>query len=162
MHDTELCSYPKGCDRAAVSLDLCMTHAQAFYDPPPAYKRYAGGTHTLGESDGFGRKWCSGCRAYVRPSKNGRRCAPKQASVQRVSLTGWGPEEYDLALVRQGNRCYPCARPPGERGLVADHCHTTLAKRALLCGDCNLSLGRMKDNPELLRKAAAYIEKDWT
>jgi hypothetical protein len=31
--------------------------------------------------------------------------------------------------------------------------------RALLCHHCNVSLGRFKDDPALLRAAADYLEK---
>lgn len=44
------------------------------------------------------------------------------------------------------------------RRLAVDHCHTTGKVRALLCTNCNKSLGGFKDNPELLRKAAEYLE----
>lgn len=39
-----------------------------------------------------------------------------------------------------------------------DHNHSTGKVRALLCNPCNMSLGKMKESPELLRKAASYLE----
>ena len=51
-------------------------------------------------------------------------------------------------------------RSTGElRALQQDHCHATGVLRGLLCLDCNRLLGAAKDNPELLRAAADYIEK---
>lgn len=45
------------------------------------------------------------------------------------------------------------------RTLHVDHIHGTDYIRDLLCGGCNPGLGAFKDSPELLRKAAAYIER---
>jgi hypothetical protein len=51
-------------------------------------------------------------------------------------------------------------RATGEiRALQQDHCHSTDVLRGLLCLDCNRLLGAARDNPGLLRSAAAYIEK---
>lgn len=44
-----------------------------------------------------------------------------------------------------------------KRCLVIDHCHTTGAVRALLCNGCNSAIGMMKENPETLIAAAAYL-----
>lgn len=58
-------------------------------------------------------------------------------------------------LQEQENACAVC----GDLGqLVVDHCHTTGKIRGLLCHPCNLSLGKMKDSPELIRKLAEYCE----
>jgi hypothetical protein len=49
--------------------------------------------------------------------------------------------------------------------LSADHCHKIQEQtgetvvRGLLCGQCNAGLGRFKDSPEILRKAAQYLEQ---
>jgi hypothetical protein len=62
----------------------------------------------------------------------------------------------------QNGVCAICGSPPtGTRshGLLAiDHCHDTLKIRGLLCNNCNNGLGRFKDNPDSLRKAADYLE----
>jgi hypothetical protein len=43
--------------------------------------------------------------------------------------------------------------------LVIDHDHTTGEVRGLLCPTCNAGLGHFKDSPELLLKAALYLQK---
>lgn len=40
-----------------------------------------------------------------------------------------------------------------------DHDHNTGHIRGILCQACNVTLGKMNDSPELLRAAAAYLEK---
>lgn len=46
-----------------------------------------------------------------------------------------------------------------ELPLVVDHDHKTGKIRGLLCNLCNQGLGSFKDNPEVLRKAALYLER---
>ncbi len=67
--------------------------------------------------------------------------------------------EYETQLVDQQGLCALCDQPcsTGYR-LAVDHDHATGIVRGLLCGNCNNGLGRFKDNPEVLRLAAAYLE----
>lgn len=81
--------------------------------------------------------------------------------------------EYKLTLDgylsmanKQGNVCFICKKPErivdgGSRkpkDLAVDHCHETNKIRGLLCSNCNTGLGLFCDDPDLIRKAAAYIE----
>jgi len=81
-------------------------------------------------------------------------------SYRRRLLTyGWTPEKVEESKVLQDNKCAICNEvfldTPN-----ADHEHVVPPiPRGLLCNHCNASLGLLKDNPELLRKAANYIEQ---
>jgi len=68
--------------------------------------------------------------------------------------------EYDLMLKAQGGHCDLCPRTACDDGrrLHVDHDHATGKVRALLCHNCNRALGLMKDDPDLLRRAANYLE----
>jgi len=55
--------------------------------------------------------------------------------------------------------CHVCSREVGQARLSMDHCHATGKFRGWLCNSCNLSIGKMQDSPELLRKAASYLER---
>lgn len=73
--------------------------------------------------------------------------------------------EYDELLAAQDSRCAICGLPEtngrhANMKLAVDHCHTTNTIRGLLCSDCNNGLGRFKDDPELLLRAAAYLKGD--
>lgn len=69
--------------------------------------------------------------------------------------------QYESMLVEQGGCCALCgARTPGKvkKHFCIDHDHATDRVRGLLCDACNRALGLFKDNSEILRRAAAYIE----
>jgi hypothetical protein len=56
--------------------------------------------------------------------------------------------------------CDICHRPPDPtKGLHFDHCHQHGHFRGWLCRSCNLALGNVQDDPNLLRKLAEYLEK---
>jgi hypothetical protein len=67
-------------------------------------------------------------------------------------------EQYESMLKNQNGVCAICEKPPGKRRLAVDHDHKTGAVRALLCSNCNHVLGNGLDNPDILRKAAEYLE----
>jgi hypothetical protein len=43
--------------------------------------------------------------------------------------------------------------------LSVDHCHTTLKIRGVLCDDCNMMLGRAKDDVSILLSAIRYLSE---
>lgn len=61
-------------------------------------------------------------------------------------------------LEAQDGGCAICGRPPKNQRLSVDHDHKTGLVRGLLCWTCNHRvLGNVRDNVELLMKAAAYL-----
>lgn len=67
----------------------------------------------------------------------------------------------------QAGLCFLCGKAesvprrkgePRMRDLAIDHDHATGKVRRLLCHHCNTGLGKFFDNPEILRKAADYVE----
>lgn len=67
-------------------------------------------------------------------------------------------EDVDRMLAEQGGACAICVRPFDDTPRI-DHDHDTGAVRGLLCHNCNAALGLMRDEPDNLRRAAAYLEK---
>ena len=62
-------------------------------------------------------------------------------------------------LQGQGERCAICRAPePGKYDWSPDHDHDSGMVRGILCNSCNMALGKMKDSPTLLRRAADYLE----
>lgn len=72
---------------------------------------------------------------------------------------------YDKILADQNGACKLCHRvETGTRNgkvkaLAVDHDHETGHVRGLLCEHCNTGLGKLRDDPETLRRAADYIER---
>ena len=78
---------------------------------------------------------------------------------------GLSPATYDALLAAQGGGCAICGRTPeGDRLLVVDHDHQHCRYgcldciRGLLCNNHNRALGAFSDDPQLLRRAADYLE----
>ena len=76
-------------------------------------------------------------------------------------LFGITLEEYNERLIAQNNTCALCGGGPDAKGkmFAIDHDHKTGKIRGLLCRGCNVGMGNLKDDPELLEKAARYIRK---
>lgn len=72
-------------------------------------------------------------------------------------------DAYQHMKEKQDSECAICytKEEDSPKGLVVDHCHETGKVRRLLCGQCNTGLGMFKDNPQLLRTAAEYLEDQW-
>lgn len=95
-----------------------------------------------------------------------RAANPERAhAIQRKSdlkrRYGIEPDDYDALLAAQGERCASCGTddPGGSRGrryFCVDHNHDTGEVRALLCDDCNVALGRLKDDPNRIAGLLAY------
>jgi hypothetical protein len=64
-------------------------------------------------------------------------------------------EAWEVLLIAQSGRCLICANPMTSPHV--DHCHKTGEVRGLLCQTCNIGIGMFKDDPALLRAAAAYV-----
>ena len=69
-------------------------------------------------------------------------------------------EAYENLLNKQNYKCAICNNKLDlAKNTHVDHCHNTSKIRGILCHYCNLAIGNLKHNPELLRKAALYCEE---
>jgi hypothetical protein len=105
---------------------------------------------------------CHECdKAYQRRYKheNLARYSAKRTAYARRKICGITPVEYAEMLVRQNGVCAICKGVDKDgRSLAIDHCHQTGKKRGLLCGRCNLTLGRVEDDVEILQGMIQYLE----
>lgn len=105
------------------------------------------------------RKYRGGHRSFCRPCD-----AEVNKDWKLRNQYGIGLSEYRRILEHQGGCCALCRKPETMviKGKVADlavdHCHDTGVVRGLLCQNCNQGIGKLQDSPDLLRRAASYIE----
>ena len=67
-------------------------------------------------------------------------------------------DDFNLMFRRQNGRCLICQEELGPSPHV-DHCHKTGKVRGLLCGGCNIGLGKFKDSSANMRRAADYLDR---
>jgi hypothetical protein len=103
------------------------------------------------------------CSSACMQKAKARRLTPRQRrELDLWSNYGITHDQYDAMLVAQDGGCAICGNG-GEQSrfgvLHVDHDHETGRVRGLLCDSCNLSIGKFRDNPAMLRRAADYIER---
>lgn len=81
------------------------------------------------------------------------------------NLYGILKKEYEDMSEKQGHKCAICKLPEKSmrngkiKRLAVDHDHVTGKIRGLLCGDCNIALGKLKDSIQSLENAIEYLRK---
>lgn len=86
--------------------------------------------------------------------------AKNKKDGKRLSKFKITPEEYELMLFKQNKSCKICKSEFGQhKRIYIDHCHSQGHVRGLLCINCNLALGHIKDNVTTLKKMITYLSK---
>lgn len=124
--------------------------------------------------DEHGNKLCRKCDQWLDVGQFPRE--PRSADglhsyctwCMNLAKFGLTRNTYEALLAAQGGACAICDRPQWGNGnkYAVDHDHACCpgvkscgkCVRGLLCNSCNSALGMMDDQPERLRKAAAYLE----
>ncbi|MFF9174763.1 endonuclease VII domain-containing protein [Streptomyces sp. NPDC003236] len=63
--------------------------------------------------------------------------------------------ERDAMVAAQRGLCVICLDAPAAH---VDHCHKTGRVRGVLCFNCNSALGKLREDPDVGRRAVAYLE----
>jgi hypothetical protein len=71
-------------------------------------------------------------------------------------------EEYDVIFQKQGAKCgnRACITVMETKNRHLDHCHVTNKIRGILCNRCNLALGLLRDNLEIINGLALYLNEN--
>ena len=116
----------------------------------------------------FKEKECKTCKKVFTPTNPCNvYCSDSCKGKNSYYVRNYGITDAILAQMKkeQDNKCYLCntegfliGKNNHTEKLAVDHNHKTGKVRKLLCHNCNRGLGLLMDSPELLRKAAEYIE----
>jgi len=94
-----------------------------------------------------------------------RNCTNEQAVLSKYRRFGLTRKIYQEMFQNQDGKCAICKSEIASydingkiKRLYVDHSHSTGKVRGLLCNNCNTAIGHLRDSPELLRKAAQYLE----
>lgn len=97
-------------------------------------------------------------------AENAPKCTPKTKHYYK-SKYGINYKQFYQLLIEQNNLCAICCKPENRvvRGKLAvlcvDHNHKTKEVRGLLCSKCNFSIGKFKEDPDLLQRVINYLLK---
>jgi hypothetical protein len=123
------------------------------------------------------KKQCSACKKWLElnsfyKTNTGTSVAAckecklkKSADAHLMKCFGITREEYLNMSEAQNHLCAICNQPEKTinnrankiQQLSIDHCHITGRIRKLLCSRCNLTLGNISDNIEILENAIKYL-----
>ena len=108
------------------------------------------------------RSTATGYHAYCKACHNSR----GRESLQRLHggsrhyhlrrKYGMGAVEVQALIDAQGGICPVCLKRPATQ---VDHDHKTGRVRGVLCLYCNAAMGAFHDDPDLIAKAIAYLER---
>ena len=94
------------------------------------------------KANGFD-SWCRECRSGYR------------SEIRRGKYRQFGCDDATVKNILSAGECVICGMASSK--LVVDHCHKTGSVRGALCSECNLGLGKFKDDPQLLEFARIYL-----
>ena len=71
---------------------------------------------------------------------------------------GLNKENINFFIKKQNNKCAICKEQFKNSNIHIDHCHKNKTVRGLLCPACNVGLGQIHDNIDLLLNCINYLE----
>jgi hypothetical protein len=148
----------EGCDNLARARGWCSTRWKRWRqtgttdDPGPAEQFTCGRCKKVFPRARYdpAEGYCPKCSRLARNARNRFRAYRIYAS------------DAEAAAARQGDFCAICgvSQDQVKRQFSADHDHQSGRFRGLLCGECNLGLGKFHDDPHILEIAAAYLRNE--
>ena len=137
---------------------ICRRAWKQKYHSKPVDMATAIGSHNRDKTH------CKAGHAFAEHSRprasGGRICKTCSSHERRSRLYGLSQQQFEQLIQQQGGQCALCRKPfAAAQQTHVDHDHTTLIVRGVLCSRCNTALGLLRDDPDLMRKAAGYVEQ---
>lgn len=111
----------------------------------------------------YNREWQKNNADHIRARRAAHRAKNKEkiAGYRLKANYGITVVEYLAMLETQRGLCAVCKSPPNDRWkkLHVDHDHKTGAVRELLCNRCNVAVGMVGEDIEVLSALIRYLEK---
>jgi hypothetical protein len=95
-------------------------------------------------------------KAAAAVSRNKPESKLKKQAYQFKRKYGITLEEHQVLQTAQNNKCNIC-NVEFDKKICVDHDHITKKVRGLLCTNCNLALGLIKDNPLICDGMKEYL-----
>lgn len=89
---------------------------------------------------------------------------PHVKKAQRLKAFGLTLDDFNKLLEKQDYKCAICGFSDMSNKNyfpLVDHCHTTNKVRGLLCMNCNMGIGKLKDDVNILKSAIEYLERNY-
>lgn len=104
------------------------------------------------------QNYCKECAslAVQRSKRNSKRKTAHENKLKRLTLYGLTPEDYELMVFEQNNKCPICREEMAQPQI--DYDPATGELRALLCSDCRSGLTLFKNDPDLIYRLSAYLD----
>lgn len=106
------------------------------------------------------KSWCKSCmmeyereRRMRNPEKQSER--NRKTALKRYNLDIDG---YNAILNKQHGACAICGNKNNGKSFHVDHNHQSNLIRGLLCSNCNMALGLLKDNSNIVLRMFDYLE----
>ncbi len=107
------------------------------------------------ERKDYDKAYCLAHKEKIRDKKKAYRL-----THNRLARYGLTQASFDHLLMAQGGVCAICGRSDWNgSGPRVDHDHNTGKVRAILCNNCNLALGLLHDDLNIIKKMGDYISK---
>lgn len=105
-------------------------------------------------------KECDNKLALTRYHKNKEKYNKARRNSTLKRRYGITEDEYFKMFNAQKGKCKLCGKTKPRKGakhLIIDHCHSTGKVRGLLCNDCNVLLGKLKDDVNYIDRIKDYL-----
>lgn len=153
---TSRLGYTRGKDKLCKSCSNSIALGGSGFVRPVEGKRLCGKCKKVLPEEHFVKYKDGRSHSYCKPCKS-EHFKNYQKTIGRFKRHGITKDIYDTMYKEQAGKCYVCDKQ--EQKLHIDHNHTTGKVRRLLCKECNMGLGLLKENKKTLQNMIIYLEK---